>query len=199
MKRIPLFLFICLLLPALAACGDYGKVDQGRVVAVSKDPATSKVTAITMIRESLDSSKPGYVILPPVSYKTPADPKEMGPEPQPGLRMKLDVDAKSVTLFDPPSGQFKVISYVEVDRQNGVAANSPILEGRKLPAVDKDKKTVTIYSPPQKVLVAIQVPDEYLGLPPESWNQGDEVRIYFKQEGQAMRLMNVTRTDIFKK
>ena len=41
--------------------------------------------------------------------------------------------------------------------------------------------------------------DEYIGLPEATWDAGDEVRIYYKEEGKSLRFMNVSQTDIFKK
>jgi hypothetical protein len=65
--------------------------------------------------------------------------------------------------------------------------------------VDKDKKTVTIYSGAQKMLVTFIPPDQYMSLPASAWNAGDIVRVYFKEDGKALRVMNVTTTNIFKK
>jgi hypothetical protein len=65
--------------------------------------------------------------------------------------------------------------------------------------VDQDKKTITIYSGRQKMLTTFSVPAEYFGFPEYTWDAGDEVRIYWKEKGKAIRFMNITRTDIFKK
>jgi hypothetical protein len=65
--------------------------------------------------------------------------------------------------------------------------------------VDKQKKTVTIYSTRQKILETISLPEEYFALPDSTWDAGDEVRIYYKQDGKSLRFMNITQTDIFKK
>jgi hypothetical protein len=48
-------------------------------------------------------------------------------------------------------------------------------------------------------LTTFSVPDEYFALPVGAWDAGDEVRIYYKEAGKARRLMNITKTDIFKK
>ena len=44
-------------------------------------------------------------------------------------------------------------------------------------------------------------PAEYLELPPSTWEAGDECRIYYKENAkhQALRFMNVSKTNIFKK
>jgi alpha-D-ribose 1-methylphosphonate 5-triphosphate synthase subunit PhnL len=80
-----------------------------------------------------------------------------------------------------------------------VGAGDPALAGKSFPVIDKGKQTITIYSGRQKILETISVAEEYLSLPPSTWDAGDEVRIYYKQEGKALRFMNVSRTDIFKK
>ncbi len=80
-----------------------------------------------------------------------------------------------------------------------MGSGDPALQGKSFPVIDKGKKTITIYSGRQKILETISVPEEYLDLPPSTWDAGDEVRIYYKQEGKALRFMNISRTDIFKK
>jgi hypothetical protein len=58
---------------------------------------------------------------------------------------------------------------------------------------------VTIYSGRQKLYAVIALPEEYMDRPASTWDAGDEVRIYYKEPGKALRLMNVSKTDIFKK
>ena len=43
-----------------------------------------------------------------------------------------------------------------------------------------------------------RVADEYFALPDDTWKAGDDVRYYFKQPGQALRMMNVTATNVMK-
>ena len=73
------------------------------------------------------------------------------------------------------------------------------MKGKKFPLVEKDKKAITIYSGRQKLLTTFSLPDEYFALPDDTWEAGDEVRVYYKEPGKALRFMNITRTDIFKK
>jgi len=108
-------------------------------------------------------------------------------------------DKKIITIYDPETKGFKDISFEIVEQKTGVAKDNPLVEGKKLPAVDKEKKTVTIYSGRQKLYAVITLPDEYLDRPPSTWDAGDEVRIYYKEPGKALRLMNISKTDIFKK
>ena len=58
---------------------------------------------------------------------------------------------------------------------------------------------MTIYSSRQKIYEIISLPEEYFALPESTWDAGDEVRIYYKEEGKSLRFMNISQTDIFKK
>ena len=185
----------------LAGCVDYGKVDQGRTVAVDKDKKT-----VTFIRDKAnDWQKPDYTYLPALTYAFPVDPAEMGEIPKAGLRMKLDADKSQIVLYDPKKQSFETIAIQIVDKQEGIDSKHPLVfddaagKAKAFPALDKDKKTVTIYSGAQKMLVTFIPPDQYMSLPASAWNAGDIVRIYFKEDGKALRVMNVTTTNIFKK
>jgi hypothetical protein len=179
----------------LTGCGELGKVDQGRVIAYDKEKKE-----VTLIQDKkADIGKPDYNALPPHKYLIPTDPEEMGPEPKAGLRMKLDAEKKQITIFDPATQNFKVLEYTLVEQKEKVAKDDPLVKDKKFPLVDKEKKAITIYSGRQKILTTFSLPDEYLSLPASTWDAGDEVRIYYKKEGQALRLMNISKTDIFKK
>lgn len=185
----------------LAGCVEYGKVDQGRTVAFDKEKKT-----VTIIRDKAnDAQKPDYTYLPALTYTIPTDPAEMGAEPKAGLRMKLDVDKSQVVLYDPKKQNFDTITVQIVDKQQDIDAKHPLVydaaadKAKPFPTVDKDKKIITIYSGRQKLLVSFIPPEEYLSLPASAWDAGDEVRIYYKEDGKALRLMNVTKTNIFKK
>ena len=185
----------------LAGCVDYGKVDQGRTVAVDTEKKT-----VTFIRDKAnDAQKPDYTYLPALTYSFPADPAEMGAVPKAGLRMKLDVEKSQVVLYDPKKQNFDTIAIQIVDKQEGIDAKHPLVydatadKAKAFPAVDKDKKIVTIYSGRQKLLVSFIPPEEYMNLSAAAWDSGDEVRVYYKEDGKALRLMNVTKTNIFKK
>jgi len=200
MKRLNLLL-AALALTSLVGCSDFGKVDQGRVVAFDKD--TGKVT---FIRDKKgESLTPDYSGLPAVVYKVPENPLEMGPAPKAGLRMKLDTQKSQIVLFDPATQAFKTINFKIHDIQENVDRDHPLVfdqaadKAKVFPMVDKAKKTVTIYSARQKMLVTFSVPDEYMSLPEVAWDSGDEVRVYYKEDGKALRFMNISKTDIFKK
>lgn len=200
-----LFIIVCLIVPAflITGCGsDFGKVTQGRTVAYDKDKKT-----VTFIRDAnTDPNKqPEYTVLPPVTFAIPSDPGEMGPEPKPGGRMKIDTKKNQIVIFDATAGAFKTIDYKlieqkeNIDRQNPLVYDAATKKSKPNPVIDREKKTITIYSGRQKTYTVFSVPDEYFALPDKTWDAGDEVRIYYKEDGKAARLMNVTKTDIYKK
>ena len=189
---LPIFLF---------GCTEFGTVDQGRAIEFDKEKGL-----ITIIRDvKHDAKNPDYSFLPPVTYLKPVDLQEMGADPKAGYRMKLDTKKKQIVIFDKAAQNFKTIDYISVDEQENIDRRHPLVydnateKAKKFPVVDKDKKQITIYSPRQKILVTISVPAEYFALPDYTWDSGDEVRIYFKEPGKALRLMNISKTDIFKK
>ena len=195
-KRAILIIILALLpLTLILGCGELGQVDQGRVIAYDKEKRL-----VTLIQDKkAEPGNPDYNTLPPHTYVLPTDPMETGPLPNPGLSMKLDLDKKVITVFDPQAQGFKDIPIQIVEKRTGVGKDDPLVVGKKLPAVDKQTKTVTLYSGRQKLYVVVSIPEEYLDRPPETWESGDEVRIYYKEPGKAARFMNITRTDIFKK
>ena len=176
-------------------------MDQGRVVAY--DQQAKKVTFIR--DKKAETNSPDYTGLPPVTYTMPADPKEMGQEPKAGLRMKLDTQKSQIVLYDPQTQAFKTIAFKIHDLQENVDRDHPLVfdkasgKAKAFPLVDKTKKTVTIYSGRQKMLCTFSVPDEYMALPDSAWDAGDEVRVYYKEDGKSLRFMNISKTDIFKK
>ena len=207
-KGIPVNLIIFIALVAAAGCVQFGKVDQGRVIAYDKATRT-----LTMIRDvspearnmNIDLFFPDYTVLPPVKYRLPDDPMESGPEPKAGLRMKLDLVKKQVIVFDPGSQTLKTIDYALVEQKENVRKDDPLVydydskKARNFPVINRGKKTITLYSPRQKTLVIFALPEPYFDLPDRTWVAGDEVRVYYKEPGIARRFMNVSKTDIYKK
>jgi hypothetical protein len=175
-------------------CGEQGKVDQGRVIAFDKTKET--VTLINDVKH--DATNPDYSGAP-LTFALPKDPAERGEDPKPGLRMKLDTKTREIVIYDMLTKGMAKINYTLIDQKENVGKTSPLVEGKKFPIVDKEKKAITVYSGRQKLLVTFSVPEEYLALPDNTWEAGDEVRIYYKEPGKAARFMNITRTDIFKK
>lgn len=177
----------------LTGCGGFGKVNQGRVIHY--DAAKGLVTLIGDSNYT-QAGNPRYDVLPPVTVAIPEDPKQMGPAPAAGKLVRLDTGQKEAVIFDDASRQLKTISYTLVEQDDSVFSDDPRVVGESFPAVDRAKKTITVYSPKRKQLVTFSVPDEYFSLPEDTWEAGDEVRYYYKDPGRALRLMNVTRAQL---
>lgn len=185
----------------LVGCKEFTKVEQGRTIAYNKD-----TKEVTLIHDSaMDTLHPVYDVLPPSVFKLPTDPMETGPEPKAGQRMKLDTDKKVIVIFDTKTQKLVDIPITIVDLQTPIDKQHPLVydkaenKAKKFPAIDKEKKTITIYSGRQKMLCTFSVPDQYFGYPESTWDAGDEVRLTYKTAGQSLRFMNVSKTDIFKK
>jgi hypothetical protein len=197
-KRLNWWALVASLAAALVlggfGCGEMGKVEQGRVIAFDK----AKETVTFIVDTKHDTANPDYSGAPLI-FSLPKDPMERGEDPKAGLRMKLDTKTREIVIYDPASQGMKKITYTLIDQKENVGKDSPLVAGKKFPTVDKEKKAITVYSGRQKLLVTFSVPEEYLALPDNTWEAGDEVRIYYKEPGKAARFMNITKTDIFKK
>ncbi len=199
MKTISKIAVILGLVLMVSGC-KFGSVDEGRTVKYEKDKKLVTIVKNT----SLNPNVPKYEG-PPVTYKMPLDPKEIGPEPKAGGRLNLDVSKQEIAIFNYATQNIETVKFILIDKKENVESRDPIVfdasknKPRKFPVIDRDKKTITIYSSRQKLLVTFSVPDEYFNLPPETWDAGDVVRIYYKEGNQAHRIMNVSKTDIYKK
>jgi len=172
---------------ALTGCGPLGKVEQGRVVGY--DPQTRQVTLIPEAAAGARSS-PG--VLPAVTIEAPLDPNEMGPAPAAGGLMLLDTKNRRIVIYDRATQAFRTIQYTPVEEFRNVA------KGPRAPVVDRARKTITLYSARDRVLVTFAGSDEMLAMPAGTWRAGDVVRYYYKDPARALRLMNVTATDLAK-
>jgi hypothetical protein len=197
-KRLNWWAFVVSLAATLVlggfGCGEQGKVEQGRVIGFDK----VKETVTFIVDTKHDTANPDYSGAP-LTFALPKDPAERGEDPKPGLRMKLDTKTREIIIYDAATKGMKKINYTLIDQKENVAKSSPLVADKKFPMVDKEKKAITVYSGRQKLLVTFSVPEEYLAMPDNTWEAGDEVRIYYKEPGKAARFMNITRTDIFKK
>ena len=193
-KNILALLLACAPLLFALGCSDFGKVEQGRVIAFDKQNGL-----VIVIRDSTGAAdKPSYDLLPPVTIKLPQNPDEMGPHPEAGKRLLFDTQNKKLVVYDAAAGAIKTITYTPVLEVANVASDSKQVKGVKFPVIDREKKTITLYSSRDKKLVTFTVADEHFSLPEDTWKSGDDVRYYFKQPGQALRVMNVTKTNIMK-
>jgi hypothetical protein len=182
---------VCMLL--LAGCSGFGQVNQGRVIAYN---ATKGLVTLIPEAHGQEPSAMKYGVLPAVTIQVPDDPGQMGPAPKAGLLMSVDSQNRKVVVFDPATQSLKSIAFNLVGQRDRVFADDPAVKGAKFPRIDRDRKTITVYWPEQRQLVTFVVPDEYFGLPADTWAVGDEVRYYYKDPHKALRLMNVTRTGI---
>jgi len=194
-KRVWLQLLFVLPVSLVLGCAEGGKVDQGRVVEF--DAAKRLVTIIRDVKN--DTLNPDYSYLPPLTYALPEDPAETGPLPLAGGRLKLDAEKNQIKIYNPKNKNFLWIDFKPIEKKTGIDRDNPLVKNKKFPVIDKTKKTITLYSARQQILETIEVPEEYLEWPESTWTAGDEVRIYYKEEGKALRFMNITQTDIFKK
>lgn len=188
-------LLLATLLCAVVLTGcNFGEVNQGRVIEYNS--ATGEVT---YIRDSnyMEPGNPKYNILPPITVRIPVDPKEMGPIPESGKRMYLDYQNRKIVIYDTQTQDFLTINYTLIEQHDNVFRDDPRVADKTFPIVDRDKKTITVYSARQRELVTFSVPDEYFQRPNDTWGAGDEIRYYYKDPTQALRMMNVSKTDIF--
>jgi hypothetical protein len=176
-------------------CGGSGSVNQGQVVEF--DGAKG---LIVLIQDSnyLNPASPKFDVLPPVRVRVPVDKREMGPAPETGKLLALDCEKKQLVVFDAASQGFRTINFTLIGRRDNVYGDDSRVAGVRFPVVDRDKRTITVYRSKERRLVTFSVPDEIFGLPADCWRTGDEVRYYYKDPGQALRVMNITKTDIHK-
>lgn len=179
----------------LAGCGDFGHVNQGQVVEF--DRSTGRVVLIGDSNYR-DPGHPRFDVLPPVTVRTPRDPAEMGPEPEAGKLLQLDTDGHRAVIFDSSTSSLRSVAISVVSQQNDVRPGDSRIGHSQFPLVDLTAGTVTIYSPRHRTLVVFSPPAECLAWPHDTWKAGDEVRYYYKDPGQALRFMNVSKTDLNK-
>lgn len=177
----------------LTAC-DFGQVDQGR--CVSFDVKEQVMTIIQDVKH--DQQNPEYSG-GAVTFKLPVNPKEMGPAPTPGGRLKLDIEKSEVIIYNPTTKAIENIAVKMLDVQRNIGPNHPMVKGKTFPVIDKEKCTITEFSARQKILCTFQVSPEQIAFPPAIWEAGNEMRVYFKQPGIALRVMNISKTNIYRR
>ncbi len=180
---------------ALASCGGFGRVNQGQVIAYDKAGGIVTVISDSNYKEP---GKPRFDVLPPVAVRVPMNRHEMGPEPQAGRLLSADLASRTLTVYDDVSGALRQVPFTPVAVEEPVYTDDPRVSGHRFPVVNPAAGTVTIYIPSRHLLLAAALERESLALPAETWRCGDEVRYYYKVAGQALRLMNVTRTNLNK-
>lgn len=179
----------------LTAC-NFGDVEQGRCVAF--DEAKKSFTMVLDVNhDQLNPAYTGGVH----TYLLPSDPAEIGPLPKPGGCVDVNPAAGTVTVYNPETNALDAIAVKFVDVEEGIVSRHPKVEGKTFPIIDKEKSTVTVYVPPKRLLVTFTPPADKMELPASAWTKGDELRIYYKENAkhQALRFMNITQTNLFKK
>ena len=177
----------------LAGC-DFGKVEQGRCVLFDKKAGT--VTFVQDVKHDAQNPEYSGQIL---TFKIPTDPGEMGPEPTPGGRLKIDVDKKVLVIYNYNTKKIDTVAVEFTDVKKDIGRDNPLVRGKKFPVIEKDKGTITEYSARQRLVCTFKVPAEYADLPADTWEAGNELRVYFKQPGVALRLMNISKTNIYRR
>ncbi len=200
-KILPMLLALVAL--SVMGCDKYGDVEQGRVVKYDK---TTKPPTAWIVKDSgLDARNPKYDVLPAHKFVIPEVPGEMGQEPVAALRVNLNVTDKTITMYNFETNSFDKIPFELISNVNDVSVRKrhPLVwdeatrKERKFPEINATERTIKIYSRRQEMLSEIKLaPEHFAKYKAEDWDAGDEVRIYYKEDGKALRFMNVTRTNI---
>lgn len=190
-KPLSLILTSAVALTLLCGC-NLGRVSQGRVVEYDKARGVMSV-----VLESENPGGPRYA-LPVREVRIPEKASEMGPSPDAGKLLLHSAKTREIIFFDRTSQTLRTVHYTPLSESAAVSASDERVAKRELPIIDRQNKTLTLYSQPERILVTLALTDADLALPDDTWKAGDEVRYYYKQPGQALRLMNVTKTDLAK-
>lgn len=180
----------------LAACNFEGGVEQGRCVAFN--PEAKTITIVVDVTH--DQFNPHYSG-GAHTYKLPAAPGEMGPTPVVGGRLMIDLAKNTVLIYDNDAKTVREIPVQFVDVEKNIQPKHPKVAGKTFPIVDKEQQTVTVYSSRLSALITFKVPASEIDLPVYAWTAGNEMRIAFRTSAkdQAIRIMNVSKTNIFSK
>ena len=180
----------------LAACNFEGGVEQGRCVAFN--PEAKTITIVVDVTH--DQFNPHYSG-GAHTYKLPAAPGEMGPTPVVGGRLMIDLAKNTVLIYDNDAKTVREIPVQFVDVEKNIQPKHPKVAGKTFPVVDKEQQTVTVYSSRLSALITFKVPASEIDLPVYAWTAGNEMRVAFRtsDKDQAIRIMNVSKTNIFSK
>ena len=190
-------IMLILVLPLLGM-KEKENIAQGRVIHFDK--AKGSVTII--LNKNADHLSPEYSSLPPLTFKLPAAPQEIGYFPKAGLRLKLDTKQNEIVIFDEANQKIKTLIYTRIAQKENIAENNPLVleNGRpqKFPIISRKKKLITIYSERQRILTTFALPAEYFSLPRYTWEAGDEVLIHFKEDGNTRRATKIVKIGLMK-
>lgn len=180
----------------LAACNFEGGVEQGRCVAFNPEGKTITIV-VDVTHDQFNPHYSGGTH----TYKLPTTPGEMGPTPEVGGRLMIDLAKNNVLIYDNNANAVREIPVQFVDVEKNIRPKHPKVAGKTFPIVDKEQQTVTVYSSRLSALITFKVPASEIDLPVYAWTAGNEMRIAFRTSAkdQAIRIMNVSKTNIFSK
>lgn len=180
----------------LAACNFEGGVEQGRCVAFNPEAKTMTIV-VDVTHDQFNPHYSGGAH----TYKLPAAPGEMGPTPVVGGRLMIDLTKNTVLIYDNDAKTVREIPVQFVDVEKNIQPKHPKVAGKTFPVVDKEQQTVTVYSSRLSALITFKVPASEIDLPVYAWTAGNEMRVAFRtsDKDQAIRIMNVSKTNIFSK
>ena len=140
----------------------------GRCVMFDKAKNT-----ITIIKDTNnDKANPNFQ-LPAATYELPS-----GAEPVKfGKRIKLDTKENKMKYYDDISHSFKTIDFTLVEKKEAVEPSDALVANSKFPVINKEKKTVSIYSKRQKVLTVISVSADAAALSENIYDSGDDLKL----------------------
>lgn len=194
--RTLLSLTLALSFALLTACDFDGGVEQGRCVAF--DPAAKTLTIVVDVNH--DQFNPDYSG-GVHTFKLPPEARDMGPAPEVGGRLMINLEKSELVIYDPASKSVKAVHVDFTDVEKNIKSSHPKVAGKAFPIIDKEQGTITVYSARLNALATFKAPPALLDLPAYVWTAGNEMRIAYRNsdKGQAIRIMNVTKTNIFKK
>ena len=180
----------------LTACDFEGGVEQGRCVAFNPEAKTMTIV-VDVTHDQFNPHYSGGAH----TYKLPASPGEMGPTPVVGGRLMIDLAKNTVLIYDNNANAVREIPVQFVDVEKNIQPKHPKVAGKTFPVVDKEQQTVTVYSSRLSALITFKVPASEIDLPVYAWTAGNEMRVAFRtsDKDQAIRIMNVSKTNIFSK
>lgn len=180
----------------LTACNFEGGVEQGRCVAYNPEGKTLTIV-VDVTHDPFNPHYSGGTH----TYKLPTVPGEMGPAPEVGGRLMIDMVKNTVLIYDLDAKAIREIPVQFVDVEKNIRPKHPKVAGKTFPVIDKEQQTVTVYSGRLSSLITFKVPANEIDLPPYAWTAGNEMRIAFRNsdKDQAIRIMNVSKTNIFSK
>jgi hypothetical protein len=183
------YALIALLTLLSVGCSDFGEVEQGLVIAAQGNE-------VALVLDSNPKGDARYDRVPAVTVRLPADPGQMGPAPAVGKLIRLDTEASEIVIYSVAEASLVTVPFELVEHTGGVYPDDARVVASGAPKVDTAAQTVTLYAPRTREIATIKVPNEYLSLPADTWQSGDEIRYYFKDPGQALRMMNVSQNQI---